>query len=687
VFVRFVEADGFLSFGKKARVNLGPGLTVVTGPNGAGKSNLGRCLDLARAVVATTGSDPLGERLDLYADAGYEGVGDFVVRLGMDLDGEWERALVWQFVCACFATSGVGSAAPEQLEEMASNGLERNSLAPLLSGTLTVIHNARAARPWRAVWEFTHAGGAWHAVVAGDDGMYQLRPGRAERTPRGGDKNFGRWMWRAAEGGDDNFQHPRFGPLPDPDFGPFPGLDFGAALDQNANPVDFSVDTSPGGEGETLESVIVLSSMLGIDPAVGIFGFGGVMSAVLRREVVLTDNRRVPLERRFGLEDLGRELDLRDGAAVGAELFRLRNGYPSEQGRFAEIQATFRVLTGRELGLRARSDGSAMIIEPTVTGRHGERLVELSGAGVQEALVLSVLLRDRSDQLTVLDEPAVNLEPTVQRRLMGRLRGPGQFLVITHSADLVPFDDLGDLGRIVRASQGRSGSEIRQPNFGELAKGDLLRQLRLLEPADTRALLFAAGVILCEGSTEVGALPRWWVGAPGMLGLPDPTAANIAVISVDGDAGFGAYLRYLEAFGVPWAVVADGPALRPGSQLADDLRGLGCWPDKQPRDSEGFARWREFWEDAGVFTLADQFGDDGGKGGEFEAFLSRADSRLFAEAKRVAGRSKPRAGAYFALGCPAPPEVMDVYARIAGRLRLGDARVDDMADDRDTLLP
>jgi hypothetical protein len=101
-------------------------------------------------------------------------------------------------------------------------------------------------------------------------------------------------------------------------------------------------------------------------------------------------------------------VDLRDGAAVGAELFRLKNGYPDDQARFAEIRDVFRRLTGRELGVRAQplpageSDG-AWVVEPTVVGLHGERLVELSGAGVQEALVLSALLGNRPGQITIFN--------------------------------------------------------------------------------------------------------------------------------------------------------------------------------------------------------------------------------------------------------------------------------------------
>ena len=71
MFLRRIEIDRFLSFGQQAELNLGPGLTVVTGPNAAGKSNIGRCLDVARAVLAAH-DDPEAEQLELYQDAGDE---------------------------------------------------------------------------------------------------------------------------------------------------------------------------------------------------------------------------------------------------------------------------------------------------------------------------------------------------------------------------------------------------------------------------------------------------------------------------------------------------------------------------------------------------------------------------------------------------------------------------------------
>jgi hypothetical protein len=312
-----------------------------------------------------------------------------------------------------------------------------------------------------------------------------------------------------------------------------------------------------------------------------------------------------------------------------------------------------------------------MIIEPTVTGQHGERLVELSGAGIQGALVLSTLLPSSPGRITVLDEPAVNLEPAVQRRLISQVRGPGQYLVITHSAALVPFDEPEDLHRIVRVAPGTVGSVIHRPNYRDQRLKDQLRQLQLIQPAEVRSLLFATAVILCEGQTETGALPRWWQ-SPQASTLPGPATASVSFISADGHNGYGRYIRLLDAFAIPWAIIADGPALRKGSKLSDEIRDQGHWPPAaEPDDEQDFDQWRRFWEHTGVFTLASQFGDDGAKGGEFEALLEQVNPQLLAQAHKESGGSKPRIGTYFAASHPEPPAaVLDLQKKITEYLQL-----------------
>jgi predicted ATP-dependent endonuclease of OLD family len=265
----------------------------------------------------------------------------------------------------------------------------------------------------------------------------------------------------------------------------------------------------------------------------------------------------------------------------------------------------------------------------------------------------------------------VNLEPAVQRRLISQIRGAGQYLVITHSADLVPFDEPVDLSRITRLTSSPSGSQIHQPDYSDVDSRRLFRQLQLLQPAEMRSVLFAQAAVLCEGQTEVGALPRWWKNAHSS-GLPDLAATNVAFIGVDGHNGYNSYIRFLDAYGIPWVIVSDGPALRKGQRLTKDLKELGHWPDgPEPIDDQDFAQWQSFWEHAGVFTLAVRFGDDGTKGGELETLLGRTDGELLSKAMSETGKSKPRAGSYFAAAHPELPKpVREMFQKIAAHLAL-----------------
>jgi energy-coupling factor transporter ATP-binding protein EcfA2 len=657
VFVRSIWLQDFLSFNASPALWLDPGLTVITGPNGAGKSNLARSLDVARAVLAPH-DHPESGRLDLYREAGFDGATEFTVKLDMVLDQPWEQDLVRTYVQAAYLTSG-----PDRSQQAAGSfeesldWLVADSLAPLMAGTLVVRYRAVAARPWAAYWEFADedSGATWHAVLVDDQGIDQLRPGEAREPERAtGGVQFADWLMQAKP--QDAAE-----------------LDFRIAMRiAKEQPVTFSVESSQG--GRTPASVRELAIMLGIAPGDRSFSFRQVMNLVLQRGIVLTDNRRLPLQRRFPLPELAGPVDLRDGAAVGGEIFRLKNGDSEDKERFRQIQSTFKTLTGRDLDVRARpaDEGeAALIIEPTVTGQHAERLVELSGAGVQEALVLSTLLRGTPGRITVLDEPAVNLEPTIQRRLVSQVRGPGQYLVITHSADLVPFDEPDDLKRIVRLAPGASGTQIRHPDYDDPGSREQFRQLQLIQPAEIRALLFAQAAVLCEGQTEPGALPRWWNNAR-TAGLPDLGAANVSFIAVDGHNGYRAYIKFLDAYGIPWAIISDGPALRKGRKLSQDMEKLRHLPGApEPGDDHDFAQWRSYWERAGVFTLARQFGDDGSKRGEFEELLRQVNPELLGKAMTETGGSKPRAGAYFAAVHPELPDpVRDLFQKIAEHLHL-----------------
>ncbi len=261
--------------------------------------------------------------------------------------------------------------------------------------------------------------------------------------------------------------------------------------------------------------------------------------------------------------------------------------------------------------------------------------------------------------VVALDEPAVNLSPTLQRRLSNQLtRQDGtQVLLITHSPYLVPMGKMTDLGRIVRISAGPSDGTSTVRRLLDVLPGVTpvpglrghWRQL-LAGRADVRGALFAAGVILVEGETELGAFDQWFRQAEAKgKKLPTPESLNVLLLPVGGDSLFGQYVGYLDAFGIPWTIVCDGPVLSPsyknGVPLIEQLRGIGLLESTEcPVDPAAFDDWKLFWQSHRVRTLASRFGglekDSKDKSGEIEAFFESIDSARWAEAMRTTARAR-----------------------------------------------
>ncbi|MFI8314528.1 ATP-dependent nuclease [Streptomyces microflavus] len=429
--------------------------------------------------------------------------------------------------------------------------------------------------------------------------------------------------------------------------------------------------TFPSEVGPLPDSVRDLSILLGRDDLENqSFNFTQVLSVVLQRGLVLTDNRRLPLARSYDLASLGRQADLQDGSKVPGELYRLKNGSLEQRARYDSIRGLFTHLVGCSFEVQATPDPETvgnLLIDVTLPEGGLEYPIAFAGAGRQEALVLSTLVAGDPGRVLVLDEPAVHIEPTLQRRLVYALQNRAQCIVITHSPDLVAVSKPVDLMRIIRVAPGAGGSTIRRVPK-QLEANQQARWLQRLGTGDTRSLLFAAGAVLCEGPTEVGALSTWWEvnQKPGWV---PPSGANIALVDVGGDHGFGTYIDFLTTFGIPWVVFADGPALAPGSKLHKYLESQDTLPAGSPKDEKDFAAWKKFWQGVGVFSVANDFGTDGSKSGEFEAFLENLNLPLFQQVGQEIGkRSKPRIGAAFAARCQPPSDVITLYGLIRQHL-------------------
>ncbi|MET9271830.1 hypothetical protein [Kribbella sp. NPDC003557] len=149
--------------------------------------------------------------------------------------------------------------------------------------------------------------------------------------------------------------------------------------------------------------------------------------------------------------------------------------------------------------------------------------------------------------------------------------------------------------------------------------------------------------------------------------LPTSEDQNVVFFAVNGQNGFPSTIRLLRSMGIPWVVLADGPALRPGKRLAKYLRAEGLLESMPP--AQRLEDVRKVWSAAGVYSFATEFGDDGTKSGEIDAFMESIDPTALAAARKTVGAQKgARVGAAFAAAVAPPPVVADLWAQMCNRL-------------------
>lgn len=447
-------------------------------------------------------------------------------------------------------------------------------------------------------------------------------------------------------------------------------------------PVNGSVELSVAATGQPTkepESIEELYRLLARElPTTRYLGLAGVLSTILTEGLLLTDNLRSPLRTSYKLRELASPLSLSNGSCAPGELLRLKNGTSSERVRYERALKLFTAFSGHgsdvRLSVVSQGDGDQSTeVEalPAVLERQGAIPLALAGAGFHEALLLATLLSSE-DQVIVLDEPAVQLAVGAQRRVLAEVRrrqeSGGQIVLITHSPELVPAGSSSDLGSIVRLSRDSAGTGVHRLDPPDSNNGLQRRFGQLLRTSDIRGLLFADGVLLTEGGTETGALERSLGSSPGS-GFPSADDANVRIVPVDGDTAYGAYVELLDAFGVPWAILCDGPALRFGSAMHKQLSTHGRFQGLTTANAADFEAVKAWWERGGVYTLASEFGDDGGKGGEFEVFLKALDADVFEQADNANQRSKVRTGMLFADMVECPDKVLELWSQVIQVLR------------------
>ena len=501
--VTAVRATDLLSFDDLS-LAIGPRLSVLVGPNGAGKTNVIRVIQLARLAVtfAANYSKDASQRLAVFAAArrgGHRQDGQASAGIGLEFDADDERRLIGQFIRAAIVSGVARDAQGRQPAPEVLGWIDRqvndDELTPLLTGDVVVKLPRDAGESWEVAYRFTVDRASY--VVDLTRGMGGIR---LERNDRRDGLQLVSIGSRLGLRGDSIDQAQPFS--------------LARVLPESGQVAGLSVDPFTG--QPMPDALRQFYGSVGADLGSGVsrmYGLASVLDLMLRQGIAILSEARVPPRTVFPaatepLDD--------DRSWLPLRLFELKNGDAEARRRFDAVRTMYVELTGGPMfDLTAAQIGhaadqpadSTLQINLVMPGEARDIPIEFAGMGAWEALALSAVLAGRQYRVLALDEPAVNLHPVAQRRLLGRLlqAEAEQSIVVTHSPYLVPAGDRAQLAQVVRIERSSGVSRVHRLDDGaKESRSTWVKELA--DSADARSLLFAAGVVLLEGDTELGAL-------------------------------------------------------------------------------------------------------------------------------------------------------------------------------------
>ena len=558
-----------------------------------------------------------GQVLSLFAAARHYGSSPerpAIVRLEFEFTMPKEQELLCTFVRASILSTLLGELRFHSNDENAAavsrwveTEITNVKLSPLCSGAVLLEHNGLPDQPWDISYEFSYQNVSYRWLISPSNFASVIVPASSipYRGNQIGDKRLMEALFKLASSDQ---------PVQLPDL--LPSFDFSSLCPGNDRPIGpILIQTGAGSFDTDFTPFRRAVELLNIPGKDNVSQRSFPLSYVL---LLLLEDGIITLGEQFrGLgiggtppqqsgpypwEVLISPLRSRSPWLLPLRLFELKNGSQADRIRFQEIQKTFTELApGRSIDVKfeafdrntmnptaigtgqvvaysasnSRQDQQNLLVTPqpgaaiTIVvdrekgnDRHPDDIpIQLHGGGTWESLVIAEALVESRDRFVIYDEPALTLHPTWQRAVRSAIKkAPGTCLVITHSANLVPVETEDDLSALVRIENESGSSQIHRLSDG-LSSDDkqrLVREFRL--STDAVSLLFARGVVLLEGETELGALPTWLDKIECTPECPSPVELDIAFYSVGGDTHFRTLLSVLHSFAIPWALVCDGAA-------------------------------------------------------------------------------------------------------------------------------
>jgi predicted ATP-dependent endonuclease of OLD family len=195
---------------------------------------------------------------------------------------------------------------------------------------------------------------------------------------------------------------------------------------------------------------------------------------------------------------------------------------------------------------------------------------EFSPAGYYEMLTLSTAIAGNNNKVIIMDEPAQNLHPTLQHKILleidGHNKGNGnsnQFFIITHSPDLVKIDE-ESIKNIFIFRQKDKDTSINK------FEPDKLDQISFFKYEELKRLFFAKGVVLVEGFSEEILAKRlirnndFFERIKGNEKFNnDVNIGDIEIVNIEGIGSLVNYIKLMNKLGLHYVAIIDSDIFNP----------------------------------------------------------------------------------------------------------------------------
>lgn len=302
-------------------------------------------------------------------------------------------------------------------------------------------------------------------------------------------------------------------------------------------------------------------------------------------EILLSTDLQDPQKQRF-VQDIQDNNQLKnlefsnilknDGSNIAQFLYSIKNSpLPRERKKFEDIRSLFNEIFKKynlelEVTVEFTTRPYQRVFvdkEPKVPLRpkiqildkrlEKEFPLENIASGVKETLYLLALSMGMSHSTILLDEPAINLHPSLMRTLMDKIQNSendDQFLIITHSPELAAYEIFESNAEIIYVSYRGTTSIISQLS-DDIKKWLKENRINLKHQIDSR-IFFGQLVILTEGDSDRNllGLSHFLESSENNL---DVKGNDVIVIDIGGVNNFEKYLKLLKDLDIRYMALAD----------------------------------------------------------------------------------------------------------------------------------